>query len=127
VTGARALTRAGTLRWMLILVALWTGAGYVLGPERFSSSPSLAVVKALGPSIEVWGVVYIGIAVLCITAPRTGHIVGVVLYTWWAVCVTATLFTQDAASWAGPAYLAALATCHEIALSRVIESRHLEG
>lgn len=110
------LTAYAELRWALTVVAVWTGLGYIFGPDRIHSSPTLAVVRSLGVPFEVWGVVYLLLAVLLWAAPRAGTVAGIGLYTFWALCLAATIPTGQIAGWSGPAWAALLTVAHHVTL-----------
>jgi len=98
------------------LLAFVFGLGYILaGPQRLAS-PSLTFAKTVAP-MWAWGVVFLAGAVT-LTVAALGNSarmfaralqIGGGIYTWWAVCLLISAFTQPGASlnaWAAYAFIA---------------------
>jgi hypothetical protein len=103
-------------RVALTAVAVWTGLGYLFGPDHIYSSPTLSVVRSLHVPFPLWGVVYLLLAILLWVRPKVGSLFGIGLYTFWALCLAATIPTGQIAGWSGPAWAALIAVTHHLAL-----------
>lgn len=113
------------LRIVLAVDAIAVGLGYLLGPARWYSSGTFAVVRDLGVPIPVWGGVFtiIGVLLLVPATARVGHSLGSFVYGFWAICQLATLADDELQAWGHPWHTLALGGLHGIGLARATADR----
>ena len=99
--------------------AIVWGAGYLFGPDSWSSSTSFAVIKLMPVSLHVWGAVMIAIGLLLLVRRPacTVHGVAAVLWFVWAVGLLLALPYGTLAAWGGWLHVLVVSAVH----------RHLSG
>lgn len=99
--------------------AIYAGAGYGFGPERWYRSPSLELVRQFWVPVPVWGVIMVVAGILIFTRWRPyGHFVAMLLWAFWFACIAtvsvfsliATIFHANlglppVGGWGAPAYV----------------------
>lgn len=90
-----------------------TGAGYAFGPASWSSSPTLAIIRALPPPIWAYGVAELLAAALIVAGFQpVGHVLGAVVFTFWGLGTATTIVLGSNTGWGGPFHYLALAMIH---------------
>lgn len=104
-------------RRFLALHATTVGAGYLLGPDSWSSGGTFAVIRDLGIPIRVWGAAFVAAGLLLFLRHRTvGHVTALAAFTFWGAGLAVTLFTGQATGYGGPVHVAFIAGVHALAL-----------
>lgn len=111
------------LRMVLAFDATVTGGGYLFGPAVWSSSGTLAVVRELGVPVPTWGAAYLIVGVALLVAPRTGFLLGLFVYGFWAACQVLTISDGELEAWGNPWHTGALAALHGVGLWRASAAR----
>lgn len=113
------------VRYFLIIHALALGLGYALGPARWYSGGTFAVVRDLGVPISLWGGAFITVGILLLVGQHTwGHIIGLISFTFWGLALATTLYTGQLSGWGSPVHNLLLAVpLHALGLWRRSKSR----
>lgn len=88
------------IRWTMIVTAIALGAGYLFGPDQFSSAPGLVYAKSLMP-IQAWGAVFMLAGMLMIPTRLTGHSLAVVAWGTWGASIWVAYFHGLGTAWGG--------------------------
>lgn len=117
-------TLSHPVRYILATHAVLVGAGYALGPPQWSSGSTFTVIRQLGIPVWVWGLVFLTAGCLLFVRRYTlGHGVAAVSFSFWGLCLFATVFTGEISGWGAPVHTLALAApMHLLGLWR--RSRH---
>ncbi|MFJ5984297.1 hypothetical protein [Lentzea sp. NPDC092896] len=91
---------APAVRYVLAAHAIVIGVGYLLGPSKWYSGGTFAVVKSLGLPIPVWGAAIAVVGVLLLLRLHTiGHALGLGVFVFWGLALGASIFTGDLSGW----------------------------
>lgn len=84
------------IRWTLITFAIALGCVYAFGPDVWSSSRSLTVLKSISWfPIRAWGFVFIFAGMLMLVTKLWGHALAMIVWGTWWMGLVATAFTGD--------------------------------
>lgn len=107
----------------------WDGMGYTFGPEKWSSSPSLAAFAYWPGGIRSYGVILLCVATLLTAGTvlkdlrlvRLGLAGSLAIYLCLAFTVMGSWATEGIAAWGGPSKGLALAALAALILRRAPE------
>lgn len=100
------------IRWLRIGVAFTLGAGYAFGPEEFRSSPAFDLIKTLPLTLQGWGIVFMGCAILMATTRMIGFACSVFVWLVWGTLLAfGPVVSWGAIVWP---FFFALVNCHEL-------------
>lgn len=116
-------------RWVLAAHAVVLGAGYLLGPDAWSSGGSFAFIRELGVPVRVWGACFVAAGLLLAVRRRTlGHSLAMAASVFWGLGLMITIFTGETTGWGGPVHTLILAApLHTLALWQRSHARHAAG
>ncbi|MGW4487845.1 hypothetical protein ACWEOE_28855 [Amycolatopsis sp. NPDC004368] len=104
--------------WLLAVHSIVLGAGYLLGPDSWSSGGSFAFIRGLGVPIRVWGAAFLLAGLLLAVRRLTvGHSLAAFASVFWGLGLVVTIVTGEATGWGGPVHtLLLIAPVHGFAL-----------